>query len=166
MNKEIIKKNYSAFSTEKLIKLVSEINSLNPEFIPILQNELFSRNENKIALSITEHLISIKYHISESILFDTILRYRKDGLSEKQIDDMLKEKHGIDSNYAELIRISLNEKGKENIAIGTAMIIVPMILGIILLINTRGFIGIIPLLFIGIGIWRLNKGIKEKRENN
>ena len=166
MNKEKIKENYSTFSTEELIKLASEINSINPDYLPLLQSELINRNENKIALSITEYLISIKYHITESIIFDTILNHRKDGLTEKEIDDKLKEQHGIDSNYANLIRISLKEKGKENIAIGIAMILVPLILGIILISTMRTFIGIIPILFIGIGIWRFNLGLRQKRQND
>ncbi|WP_109301365.1 hypothetical protein [Aquimarina sp. AU474] len=165
MDKETIRENYTTFSTEKLKVIASEIKSLNPEFIPLLQNELIKRNENEVALGITEYLTSIKYHISESVLFDSILNYRKVGLTETEIDSKLKENHGIDSNYAELIRISLKEKGKENIAIGTVMIIIPLILGIILL-TMQAFIGVFPLLLIGIGIWRLNKGILQKRGNN
>ena len=165
MDKETIRENYAVFSTEKLIGIVSEIKSINPEFLPILQSELIKRNENEVALRITEYLTSIKYHVSESVLFDNIVSFRKVGLTETEIDSKLKENHGIDSNYAELIRISLKEKGKENIAIGTAMIIIPLILGIILL-TMRTFIGVFPLLLIGIGIWRLNKGIMQKRMNN
>ena len=130
-----------------------------------MQSELIKRNENEVALGITEYLTSIKYHISESILFDSFLHHRKVGLTETQIDSRLKENHGIDSNYAELIRISLKEKGRENIVIGTAMIIIPLIFGIILL-TMQAFIGVFHLLLIGIGIWRLNKGIKQKRLNN
>ncbi|QLG45910.1 hypothetical protein [Costertonia aggregata] len=165
MDKKTIKENYATFSTEKLKGIVLEIKSLNPEFIPLLQNELIKRNENEVAIGITEYLTSIKYHISESVLFDSILNFRKAGLTETEIDFELKSNHGIDSNYAELVRISLKEKGKENIAIGTAMIIIPLILGIILL-TMRTFIGVFPLLLIGIGIWRLNKGIMQKRVNN
>ena len=165
MDKETIRENYAVFSTEKLIGIVSEIKSINPEFLPILQSELIKRNENEVALRITEYLTSMKYHVSESVLFDNIVSFRKVGLTETEIDLKLKENHKIDSNYAELIRISLKEKGKENIAIGTAMIIIPLILGIILL-TMRTFIGVFPLLLIGIGIWRLNKGIMQKRMNN
>lgn len=165
MDKETITENYARFSTEKLKGIVSEIKSLNPEFIPLLQSELIKRNENEIALRITEYLTSIKYHISESILFDSILNYRKGGLTETEIDYKLKEKHGIDSSYAELIRVSLKEKGKENIAVGTAMIIMPLILAIVLL-TMQAFIGVFPILLIGIGIWRLNKGIIQRRVNN
>ena len=108
MDKETIRENYSTFSTEKLKGIASEVKSLNPEFIPLLQSELIKRNENEVALEITEYLTSIKYHISESILFDSILNHRKVGLTETQIDSKLKENHGIDSNYAELIRIMRN----------------------------------------------------------
>lgn len=165
MDKETIEGNYAAFSTEKLIGIASEIKSLNPEFIPILQSELIKRNENKVAVKITEYLTSIKYHIPESVLFDYILTHRKAGLTETEINTILKKEHGIDSNYAKLIRASLKEKGKENIAIGTVMIIIPLILGIILL-TMNSFIGVFPLLLIGIGIWRLTKGINQKRETN
>ncbi len=41
---EVIRKNYSKFSDDKLIKIVSEINSLRKEVIPILQNELIKRD--------------------------------------------------------------------------------------------------------------------------
>mgnify|MGYP001794426745 CR=1 FL=1 len=165
MDKETIRENYADFSTEKLKGIVSEIKSINPEFIPLLQSELIKRNENEVALGITEYLTSIKYHISESILFDSIVNYRKVGLTETEIDSKLQENHGIESSYAELIRVSLKEKGKENIAIGTAMIIIPLILGIVLL-TMQAFIGVFPLLLMGIGIWRLNKGIMQRRVNN
>ncbi|AWX43948.1 hypothetical protein HME9304_00946 [Flagellimonas maritima] len=164
MDIESIKKNYKNFSTEELIKLVSEIKSIKPEFIPILQNELINRNENNVAVGITEYLTSIKYHITDNILFDNILSYRKSGMKEIEIDKTLKENHGIDSEYMQLIRVSLKEKGKENIAIGIVMIILPLIFGIVLL-TMRAFIGVFPLLLIGIGIWRLNKGIQQKNEN-
>lgn len=165
MDKKTIEDNYAVFSTEKLIEIALDIKSLNPEFIPVLQKELIKRNELEVALGMTAYLTSIKYHVTESVLFDNILSYRKVGITEAEINTKLKEEHGIDSNYAKLIRISLKEKGKENIAIGTAMVIIPLFLGITLLIM-RTFIGVLPLLLIGIGIWRLNKGIMQKRENN
>ena len=164
MDKETIKNNYSNFSTEKLIGLASEIKSINPEFIPLLQNELINRNENEVALSITEYLTSIKYHVPEPILFESILNYREFGLTKKEIDNKLKEEHGIDSEYVDLMRISLKEKGKQNIAIWAGMIIVPLILGIILL-TMQAFIGILPLIAVGIGIWKVNKGFKQKKED-
>ncbi|TVZ22886.1 hypothetical protein JM84_1800 [Dokdonia sp. Hel_I_63] len=162
MESNSIKENYKNFTTEELLKLVLELKSIKPEYIPLLQEELIDRNEIHGALDITKYLISIKYHISDDALFDTILSYRKSLMSEDEIDIKLKEDYGISPEYAQLIHISLQVKGKENIAIGIAMIILPLIFGLLLL-NTGALIGIIPLLLIGIGIWRLKKGIDQSK---
>ncbi|WP_157766083.1 hypothetical protein [Aquimarina aggregata] len=152
-------------SIEELTKLVAEIKTLRPEAILFLQQELISREETQKALNITNYLLSIKYHISESVLFDYITKLKKKGFSETEIDKDLEEKHGIDKNYSQLIKSNLNSKGKENIIIGLAMIIIPLVFGIIL-ISLNAFIGIFPLLLIGIGIWRLNKGLLQRKVNN
>lgn len=162
MESNSIKENYKNFTTEELLKLVLELKSIKPEYIPLLQEELINRNQVHRALDITKYLISIKYHISDDALFDTILSYRKSLMPEDEIDIKLKEDYNISPEYAQLIRISLQAKGKENIAIGIAMIILPLIFGLLLL-NTGALIGIIPLLLIGIGIWRLKKGIDQSK---
>ncbi len=165
MDIKTIRENYKKMSIEELTKLVAEIKTLRPEAILFLQQELISREETQKALNITNYLLSIKYHISESVLFDYITKLKKKGFSENEIDKDLEEKHGIDKNYSHLIKSNLNSKGKENIIIGLAMIIIPLVFGIIL-ISLNAFIGIFPLLLIGIGIWRLNKGLLQRKVNN
>ncbi|KZS40296.1 hypothetical protein AWE51_04895 [Aquimarina aggregata] len=165
MDIKTIRENYKKMSIEELTKLVAEIKTLRPEAILFLQQELISREETQKALNITNYLLSIKYHISESVLFDYITKLKKKGFSETEIDKDLEEKHGIDKNYSQLIKSNLNSKGKENIIIGLAMIIIPLVFGIIL-ISLNAFIGIFPLLLIGIGIWRLNKGLLQRKVNN
>ncbi len=165
MDSKTIREKYQKMSIEELTKLVSEIKTLKPKAVLLLQEELVSRGEINEALNITKYLVSIKYHISENVLFDYITKLKKKGLSEIEINKELEFKHGIDSNYSNLIKLHLKSRGKENIVIGLAMIIIPLTFGIIL-ISLNAFIGIFPILLIGIGIWRLNKGLLQRKVNS
>lgn len=164
MDKKTYIDNLTRFSTENLIKIASDLRSLNPEFIPLLQKELINRSEIKTAISITEYLVSIKYNIEENVLFDYILSFREAGLTEKEINDKLNKEHGIDSNYVELIKISLKERGRDNIKFGVALVIIFLILGIVLVLNYV-FLGVFPLIIIGSAVLKIRKGFIQIREN-
>lgn len=55
-----IRKNYSVFSTDKLLSIAKEIDGLKPEAVVLLQEELIKRNELDEASKITKHLINQK----------------------------------------------------------------------------------------------------------
>ena len=55
-----IRKNYSVFSTDKLLRIAKEIDGLKPEAVVLLQEELIKRNELDEASKITKHLINQK----------------------------------------------------------------------------------------------------------
>ena len=55
-----IRKNYSVFSTDKLLRIAKEIDGLQPEAVVLLQEELIKRNELDEASKITKHLINQK----------------------------------------------------------------------------------------------------------
>ncbi|TRX58429.1 hypothetical protein FNH22_13875 [Fulvivirga sp. M361] len=59
-NIDEIKKNYAQFSTDKLLLIVKDIDSLRPELIPVLQSELIKRGETEATMKITEHLVNEK----------------------------------------------------------------------------------------------------------
>jgi len=55
-----IKKNYSTFSTEKLLNIIKEIDSLTPDAILLLQEEFIKRDKLNEVNKITEYLVNQK----------------------------------------------------------------------------------------------------------
>jgi hypothetical protein len=164
INIEIIKENYSQMETESLIKLVSEITSLTPEAIIILQKELLKRGENEQAIMISGFLASPRFKVQEERIISYLLVLRKKGLTETEIDKELKDSFGIDQEYVDYSKARLKAKGRENLIIGIVLIVFPLFL-IIMSLILGGYIGFGAVVILGFGVWRLVMGINILRKN-
>ena len=167
MDLETTKSNYKKVSTKELLKLVSKIKLIEPEVVSLLQDELIRRGEVSKAIRINDYLISIKYQINNEIIFNSIVKLRKKGFSEIEIDKKLSENHKIDPNYIQLLKSFLKKRGKENITYGILMILFSFLLGIFFLIISHSFIVLLMLLLLlGVSAKFLNLGMSQTKINN
>ncbi len=135
MNIEQVKAEYKKMETKELSALVMKIHILHKEAIPILQKELMSRNEYKTALKITDYLISIKYHIEETTLFDHIVEQRRKGVSEEMIHKKMLKEYTINESYLEIIKSRMKIRGRSNIIMGLVLILFPLAYAVFLIIE-------------------------------
>ncbi len=161
MNIEQIKDNYSQLTIEKLKALCKDLNGLQPEAIPFLQQELFSRGEKEEALNITRHLISNKYIIADDDMFDYLLKQLDEKLTESEIDNRLKSVFDFDLAHIEIIKAKFKEKGKESFFLGLGLILVPLTIALVVIILSGQIAGLLVIIFIYSGIIKATKGYKQ-----
>ena len=95
-------------------------------------------------------------------VFDYLTSLKEDGLNETEIDEKLKSRFSLDENEADVLKRQLRAKGKQNLIIGYSLVIIMGILSILTL-GSGGYVGIGGILLIGIGIWRIVEGYRQRK---
>ncbi|MEP0213912.1 MAG: hypothetical protein ABJD66_11890 [Cellulophaga sp.] len=109
-----IKKNYSVFTTDKLLNIAKEIDGLKPEAIVLLQEELIKRNELEEASKITKHLINQKNEQELRDNFDPENYIKKELEAGESIENI---KFKLNTMGIDMFDVIKKEQSQENIIV-------------------------------------------------
>ncbi|MET0392974.1 MAG: hypothetical protein ABW019_07520 [Chitinophagaceae bacterium] len=94
--------------------------------------------------------------------FEYLTSLKEEGLDEVQIDEKLRTTFGMDTEEADVLKRELRNRGKQNLIIGYATVIIVGTLSLLTLGAGRG-VTIGAIVLIGIGIWRIVEGYRQRK---
>jgi hypothetical protein len=94
--------------------------------------------------------------------FEYLTSLKEKGLDEIAIGEKMKETFGITEQETDVLKVQLKNKGRKNVIIGYIVLIIVGILGLIS-VALGGYISIGGMVLIGIAIWQIMEGNRQKR---
>lgn len=94
--------------------------------------------------------------------FDYLMHLKEEGDDETTINQKMNSAYGVNEEETDELRSQLKSKGKQNLIIGYTIVVVMVILAIAAF-AVGGGIGIGAVLLIGIGVWRIAEGHRQRR---
>lgn len=164
MSIEELRENYAQLPLENLLTLSKDVNGFQKEAIALLQAELIKRGEVNAALEITTQVVAKRFRFTDTDLFSFVLKQRRSGYSEREIDQLLQNKFELDEAAIDVLKAKLFDKGKENLFIGVGLIVIPLIFGLIMFSLGGYVVGAAVIVLIAMGAWRTDKGYKQIRK--
>jgi hypothetical protein len=159
-------------SIDAHLKFLIEQGSINnPETIDNPQETNFDsvNSIESIKANLKDKGIDIlQYANTEEKKKDSLFKYmtqlKQQGLSDREIDETLKEELKIDNAESKLLISELYRKGVQNVRNGIILSILGFLFGIVLFaIGNKISIGAVGILIAG--IWRINTGKKQQQQN-
>ncbi|MNE51381.1 hypothetical protein D3C80_1460080 [compost metagenome] len=90
------------------------------------------------------------------------MHLREAGDDETTINQKMESAYGVNEEETDELRSQLKSKGRQNLIIGYTIVVV-MVLLAIAAFAVGGGIGIGAVLLIGIGVWRIAEGYRQRR---
>lgn len=94
--------------------------------------------------------------------FEYLTSLKEEGLEETEIDQKLNATFGMDEGEADVLKRQLRNRGKQNLIIGYSIVIIIGFISLLLLEAGRS-VSIGAILLIGIGIWRIAEGYRQRK---
>lgn len=206
-NLSLIIESYKTLSTDDLVSIANEPESLDSEVIPYLQSELFNRNKKEESIALGNFLIKntfsyrdltreelarmIKERVESGEMLESIRLDLKDhgidifeiidgeerfkgrvldymtslkevGLEDAEIAEKMNEAFNINSSETDILKQQLHSAGRRNVILGYSLVIVSVAL-ILLAISFGGGPGIGGVILIGLGIYKIMQGNKQRK---
>ena len=149
-----IKKPYQLYSKEELGDHIKE-RLESGELLESIKIDLKENGVDMFALLESEQVLDNKK-------LDYLTSLKNDLLEEKEIDEKMKTSFGLTETETDQLKRQLKSKGTQNIVIGSTLVIV-MTLLLMAAFENGGRIGLGAVLLIGIGVWRISLGVKQRR---
>jgi len=161
MNEKQIIDNYAKMEIEQLKTLCDGFDELESQAVPLLQKELIARKEIELAMSITERLLAAKYIIIDDDIFDYLIKQIDNGLTETEIEKKLNDEFNFDQARIEITKAKFRAAGKSNLFLGSGLILIPLIIGLIIIFIGGQIAGLLAIIIITSGIVKIIKGYKQ-----
>lgn len=149
-----IKKPYQLYSKEELGEHIKE-RLESGELLESIKIDLKENGVDMFALLESEQVLDNKK-------LNYLTSLKNDLLEEKEIDEKMKTSFGLTETETDQLKRQLKSKGTQNIVIGSTLVIV-MTLLLMAAFENGGRIGLGAVLLIGIGVWRISLGVKQRR---
>lgn len=91
-----------------------------------------------------------------------LMALKEQGLDEMEINEKLQKEFSITEAEADILQAEMKAKGRQNQIIGVTMVLVSVAV-IIAAMAMGGSIGVGGIFILGIGIWRIAEGAKQRR---
>lgn len=99
----------------------------------------------------------------EDSVLNYITRKKEEGLDNESLSKDLKENFGIDPSTTKLLDSRLRRMGNRNLVIGTSLVVISSAF-VLIALEAEVRIGLGALFALGIGIWKINEGSKQRRK--